>query len=369
MSRLQQLALTLLPGIGPVHARKLLDHYGSEEAVFRESAKDLSAIPGMGEKLAHSFKPAFRNHAFKKAEAELNFIEKAGIRLLFYMDEQYPRRLKHCYDAPVMLFYRGNSNMDHLRVLSIVGSRKATSYGKMLCESLVEGLGPYEPLIVSGLAYGIDVTAHKAALKNGLPTIGVLGHGMNRIYPAAHVRVSREMEQQGGLLSEFLHDSPTIPGNFPKRNRIVAGLSDATIVVEAGEKGGALITADIASSYDREVFALPGRLGDENSAGCLRLIRDHKAQLITGASDVAWYLGWDQPSKKNASGFAVPPDLTKEEQEVLRLIKIHDNIWIDDLLILTGFSRDKLPSVLLGLEIGGFIRNIPGKGYILCRKP
>lgn len=366
MSRLHQLALTLLPGIGPVLARKLLDHYGNEEAVFSESAKDLARLPGIGEKLVRSFMPPVCTGALKRAEAELKIAEKAGTRLLFYLDKNYPRRLKHCHDAPVLLFFRGNASIDHPRVLSIVGSRRATPYGNMLCETLVEGLLPYQPLIISGLAYGIDVTAHRAALKNKLPTIGVLGHGINRIYPAAHYRISREMEQEGGLLSEFFHDFPAVPENFPKRNRIVAGLSDATIVVEANEKGGALITADIASSYDREVFAFPGRLRDENSRGCLRIIRDHKAQLITGAADVAWYLGWDKKPDQRPAGDEPPGDFTEEERKVLQIIIKSGSILIDELHVLVDFSRERLIFILLQLEVSGFIRNIPGKGYVYC---
>ncbi|QEC53305.1 DNA processing protein [Anseongella ginsenosidimutans] len=367
MSRLHQLALTLLPGIGPVLARKLLDHYGSGEAVFRESAKDLVRLPGIGEKLVRSFMPPVFTDALKQAEAELKIAEKAGTRLLFYLDKSYPRRLKHCHDAPVLLFFRGNTNIDHPRVVSIVGSRRATPYGNMLCETLVEGLRPYDPLIISGLAYGIDVTAHRAALKNKLATIGVLGHGLNRIYPAAHSRISRDMEQEGGLLSEFFHDFPALPENFPKRNRIVAGLSDATIVVEANEKGGALITADIASSYDREVFAFPGRLRDENSRGCLRIIRDHKAQLITGAADVAWYLGWDKKPDQEPSGNAPSGNLTEEERKVLQIIIESGSILIDDLRIRADFSQESLFFILLQLEMHGFISNIPGKGYVYCK--
>lgn len=365
MSPLHQLALALLPGVGPVTARRLLEHYGSEEAVFRESLQDLEKLPGIGKKLARSFRPPVISNALKMAEAELRFMEKTGIRSLFCHDSAYPRRLKNCHDAPLVLFFRGKEVPDHPRVLSIVGSRKATGDGKMLCSSLVEGLRPYGPVIVSGLAYGIDVTAHEAALKNGLTTIGVLGHGMNSMYPAAHYGISREMEQQGGLLSEFFHDAPAVPENFPKRNRIVAGLADATIVVEAGKKGGALITADIAASYDREVFAFPGRLRDKNSEGCIRLIRDHRAQLITGAEDVAWYLGWEKTGEEKHPAQATSPKLSEAEQNIMQLISENPGVSADQLLVSGKMSREKLFPVLINLEIAGFIKNIPGNRYIL----
>lgn len=362
MSPLHQLALTLLPGIGPVHARILLEHYGNEEAVFNESEKDLIQIPGIGTRLARSFKPAFRKDALRRAEAELKYMERLGVQRLFYYDNKYPDRLKQCFDAPLVLFHQGNAELDHPRVLSIVGSRHATRYGKRVCESLIEQLAPYRPLIVSGLAYGIDVTAHQAALKFGLPTVAVLGHGLNHMYPAAHAGVSRSIRAQGGLLSEFMHDCPPAPGNFPKRNRIIAGLSDATVVVEATEKGGALITAKIASGYDREVFALPGRLSDENAAGCLTLIKNQQAQLITAATDVAHHLNWQEVFKKGNHP-AVPAIKNENERKILRIIQQVDHISLEELSNRAGIPRNTLISSLLNLEIAGYIENIPGYGY------
>lgn len=363
MSRLKQLALTLLPGIGPVLARKLLDHYGNEDVLFSRSAGDLMNIPGVGVRLARSFEPANCEKALMQAETQLKIIENAGARILFYLDKDYPSRLKQCYDAPVVLFCKGSAGPERPRVLSVVGSRRATAAGKLLCQSLIRDLAEYNPLIVSGLAYGIDVTAHRAALKNGLPTLGVLGHGLGSIYPPAHYRISREIIGRGALLSEFLHDAPAAPENFPRRNRIIAGLSDATVVIEAGEKGGALITAGIASSYDRDVFALPGRVNDANAAGCLRLIRDQKAQLITRASDLAWYLGWDSsgpPLVKNDHHLEY---LSKEEQEILEMIQKSGGATIDELDSELNFSRNTLISNIFKLELSGFIENVPGKGY------
>jgi len=362
MSPLHQLALTLLPGIGPVHARILLEHYGSEEAVFNESEKDLIQIPGIGTRLARSFKAAFRKDALRRAEAELNYMEKYGVQRLFYYDSNYPDRLKQCYDAPLVLFHRGNAELDHPRVLSIVGSRRATRYGKRVCEFLIEQLAPYRPLIVSGLAYGIDVTAHQAALKYGLPTVAVLGHGLNHMYPAAHAGISRSIRSQGGLLSEFMHDCPPAPGNFPKRNRIIAGLSDATVVVEATEKGGALITAGIASGYDREVFALPGRLSDENAAGCLALIKNQQAQLVTAGADVAHYLNWQEDFKKDSHP-TVPAIKNENERKILKVLKQIDHISVDELVNKTGIPRNILLSSLLSLEIAGYVENVSGFGY------
>lgn len=369
MSPLHQLALTLLPGVGPVHARKLLEYYGSAEALFNESGKDLVRRAGISPKLARSFAPSCRRDALKQAELELRYLERSGSRLLSYLDKAYPRRLKQCYDAPVVLFYHGNIDFENSHVLSIVGTRRATAYGVAVCEALIEQLVPYHPLIISGLAYGIDVAAHRAALKYGLPTLAVLGHGLAHVYPQAHRGIAGKIKQEGGLLTEFFHDTAPVPENFPKRNRIVAGLSDATLVVEAGEKGGALITANLAMSYDRDVFALPGRLSDTNSMGCLKLIKNQQAQLITKGEDVAWYLNWEQVSGSPDGVRKKSIEISDQEREIIRVIQENDGVSLDYLAEKVKISKSTVFYSIMKLEISGIIKNTTGKGYEIIKIP
>ncbi|HDR51848.1 MAG TPA: DNA-protecting protein DprA, partial [Mariniphaga anaerophila] len=273
-----KIAISMVPGIGGVLARNLVAYSGSAEQVFSESFKSLVKIPGIGEVNAKRIKS---DGVFQKAEKELEFIQKYKIDVRFYTDKNYPRRLKPCPDAPIVLYSKGNMNLDEQRIVSIVGTRNATDYGKTICEQLVQGFAErnHPVLVVSGLAYGIDIHAHKMALKYNVPTVGVVGHGLDKIYPSLHADTARKMLQSGGLVSDFPSGTKIDPPNFIRRNRIIAGLADATIVVESAEKGGALITADIASSYNRDVFAFPGRVDETYSRGCNRLIRLSGASL------------------------------------------------------------------------------------------
>ena len=291
MSLHHKIALTFIKNIGPTLAKSLLAYFGSAEDIFKASSAKLIKVPGIGEKTINQLD---FDEALKKAEKELIYVEKQGIEVIFYTDSKYPKRLKNCGDSPILLYAKGTMDLNPPHIISIVGTRNATDYGRQLCKQLIEELQQYNVLIVSGLALGIDVAAHKECVRLGMPTVGVLGHGLDRLYPSQNRVTADRMLENGGLLSEY--PSGTIPDreNFPQRNRIVAGIADATVVVEAGIKGGALITAEIANSYNRDVFAFPGRLGDDFSEGCNFLIRNHKAGLLTCVADLAFSLGWEK---------------------------------------------------------------------------
>ena len=320
----------------------------------------LLEIDGIGERIASSI---LSTDALVKAGKHLDFIERHKIQVLFYTDEDYPKRLKNCYDAPILLYFKGQADFNQKRVVSIVGTRNATPYGKELCKKLVAYLEPYDVLIVSGLAYGIDVCAHKESVFHEISTVGVLGHGLDRIYPAVHKELTVKMVHNGGLLTEFLPGTNPDRENFPKRNRIIAGIADATIVVEASIKGGALITAEIANSYNKDVYAFPGRVTDEFSEGCNFLIKTNRAGLINNPKDLIYYLGWDDEiDQKQQIQTQMPLDLNKEEQRVYDVLK-EEPIAIDDLSLKTKWPQSKLAIILLTLEMQGIIVSLPGKVY------
>ena len=364
MSLKHQIALTLINGVGTLIAKKLLQHFGSAERVFSANLKELLQLDGIGKKTAEAI---LNTNAVELAEQELAFIEKHQIQVLFHEDENYPKRLKNCYDAPLLLYYKGTISLNQQRVISIVGTRNATAYGKMLCKQLTEVLKPYNVLIVSGLAHGIDAAAHKECVVSDMPTIGVLGHGLDRIYPAAHRELAAKMLKNGGLLTEFLPGSNPDRENFPKRNRIIAGMADVTIVVEASIKGGALITAEIANSYNRDVYAFPGRVNDEFSEGCNFLIKTNRAGLINHPQDLIYYLGWDDEAstKKASVQVHLPLDLNKDERTVCEAI-LTSPLAIDDLFVTTNIAQSKLAIILLTLEMKGIIVALPGKLYKLA---
>ena len=356
---LYELALALAPGIGPRIAGELLAHFGTAQEVMRATAKQLMCVPGMGAVRVKALKHA---DLMRHAEKEMAFAARHAIRCLFIGDHNYPSRLQHCSDAPLMLFYRGNADLNAAKIIAIVGTRKHTDYGEQLCTALVEGLGSYgDAVVVSGLAYGIDAVAHKTCVGSGLPTVGVLAHGLDRIYPPAHRRLAREMLAGGGLLTEFPSGTGPDKVNFPVRNRIVAGMSDITVVVESGLKGGAVITAYLASGYNREVAAFPGRVHDEASRGCNMLIRASVAAMITGAEDLAALMGWTPPAPRQA-----PPALqalTPEEQAILQCLAGKDQVHADTLLTGTSLDTTQLAAGLLRLELQGIIRALPGRYY------
>jgi DNA processing protein len=362
MSLLHQVALTYIKSIGSTLATALVNHFGDAEAIFNAPKHRLLQVSGIGEKTIATLN---FDEALKKAADELKFIRKNNIDVIFYTDSRYPKRLKNCIDAPVLLYSKGNADFNARRVISIVGTRNATEYGKQLCTQLIEELQPYGVLVISGLALGIDVAAHRECLKHNIPTVGVLGHGLDRLYPSQNRATADKMLEHGGILSEY--PSNTIPGreNFPQRNRIVAGMADAVIVIEASIKGGALITAEIANSYNRDVFAFPGRVDDVYSEGCNFLIRHNKAALLTCVADLAYSLGWEKPDDaKPVEQFMLPLDLSPEERTLFDILQQNRTpLAIDDLTIKTNMPMSQLAMNLLNMEMQGFIKSLPGKMY------
>lgn len=355
-----RVAVTLIPGIGHMNAKKLIAWCGEPEAIFREGRSALMKIPGMAKVLNNNFN---KKELLLRAEQEVKFITNSRIRPLYYYDDDYPRRLKQCADSPLMLYYKGIDNLFEKRMLAVVGTRKATSYGKRACQQVIEGFSDEEVVIVSGMAYGIDSCAHRKALSCGLPTIGVLGHGLDRIYPNENRNMAARMLQQGGLLTEFLSQSKPDRENFPKRNRIIAGLSDAVLVVESATKGGAIITAEIANSYNRDVFAIPGRMYDPYSDGCHLLIRRNIAALTRSAEDIRYSMGWEGKVQARKSKTEFLGKYDHDEKIILNIILEKERAPIDDIVLIAGLGASKAASILLKLEFEGVITGLPGKLY------
>ena len=359
-----KIAISLIPGIGSVTARNLIAYVGSVEGVFSEKEKNLMKIPGIGEVNAQK---VIRQNVLERARHEVDFIQKNQIQTFFYLDENYPSRLKNCSDAPIVLYFKGSANLNEKRIISVVGTRNATNYGKDICDELIRNFSEkgYRILVISGLAYGIDVQAHKACLKYNVPTIGVFAHGLDTIYPALHSAIASKMLENGGLVTDFISQTKIDRPNFLRRNRIIAGLADATIIVESAEKGGALVTADIANSYNRDVFAFPGRSTDPFSKGCNKIIKLNEAVLIENQADIEKAMNWDV---KTSSGRAVQTslfiELTPEEQKLVDLIKGGDR-FVDEITIETQLPMSKVSALLLGLEFKGLIISLPGKMYRL----
>ncbi len=359
-----KVALSLVPGIGGTLARNLIAYTGGAEQVFSEPLKALKKIPGIGELNALRLKD---NGVFERAEEELKFIEKHKIEVRFYSDKNYPRRLKPCPDAPIIIYSKGNMELDMQRIVSIVGTRNATDYGKAICEKLIQGFAErrYPVLVVSGLAYGIDIHAHKMALKYNIPTVGVVGHGLDKMYPSLHADTARKMIQNGGLVSDFPSKTKIDPSNFVRRNRIIAGLADATIVVESAEKGGALITAEIASSYNRDVFAFPGRVDDIYSKGCNRLIRLNGANLIQNIDDLEYFMGWETTDRKKAVQPALFVELSTDEEKIAELLRKEGEMFIDQISAELQMPGSRVSALLLNLEFKNVLAALPGKMYKL----
>lgn len=360
---LYQIALTLVPNIGNVHAKALIDIYGNAQSVFKAKRKELEAIEGIGTVRAKSIKNFTE---FESSEEEIKFIEKYKITPLFITNNHYPKRLLNCYDCPVLLYYRGNADLNTSKIVSMVGTRNNSDYGKIVCEKFVEGLLAENVLIVSGLAFGIDTIAHKAALKNNLQTVAVLAHGLDRIYPHQNKTLARQITGQGGLLTDFISNTNPDKQNFPKRNRIVAGMCDAIIVFESGKKGGSLITAELGNSYNKDVFAIPGRVTDNKSEGCNYLIQNNKAALINTADDFLQMMNWKQvqkqPLKKQRELFI---ELSPEEKIVVELLQQQEHTHIDELYFKSGLSSSTVAAALLMLEMQNIVVSLPGKIYKL----
>ena len=358
-----QIGLTLIPGVGDILGRKLVLICGSAEAVFREPRRSLKKMPRIGEILAEA---VASKEILNRAEREVEFINRYRISTLFFQDTNYPHRLKNCYDSPVLLFYKGSADLNAPKAIGIVGTRNATEYGKKATHELIAGLAQQQVLIVSGLAYGIDSCAHRSCIELGLNTIGVLGHGLDTVYPWLNRPLAEKMLLQGGLLTEFLSKTKPDRMNFPKRNRIIAGLIDALIVVEAGRKGGALITADIANSYNRDVFAIPGRIHDAFSEGANYLIRTNRASLIEKAEDVEYLMGWKGvASEMKPVQRRIFIEMTVDEEKIVGHLQEYKQSGIDEISIQTGIQMSKVSSSLLNLEFEGIVKCLPGKVYSL----
>jgi DNA processing protein len=358
------LALSQAPKVGPGVFKAILAYSGSAKAFFQLSKGKASKIPRVGEKLLEIQKQA-ESH-LKNADELINLCEKKGYRILISTDSDFPSRLKSQDDSPVVLFTQGKGDLNFERSVGIVGTRSATPYGKSITRKIVEDLLPFQPTIISGLAYGIDIEAHRAALQVGLPTIAVMGSPISQIYPAAHKKTAEQLQVTGILMSEYAPRSTMVPGNFPARNRIIAGLSDALIVVEAAEKGGALITAEIAYSYNKDVFAVPGNLLSPFSEGCNQLIKKMKASIYTGAGDIAEALFWNKPGEEKVRKPVL--DLAgrdEEDKAILTLLLEKGESEIDQISYLTEIPLGILSSKLLSLEFEGIIKSLPGKKFKL----
>lgn len=361
---LYQIALTLIPNIGDVHAKALINIYGDAQSIFKAKRKELDAIEGIGTVRAKSIKD-FTD--FSSSENEIKFIEKYKITPLFITDDNYPKRLLNCYDSPALLYYRGNADLNMSRIVSIVGTRNNSDYGKIVCEKFVEDLQSENVLIVSGLAFGIDTIAHKAALKNNLQTVAVLAHGLDRIYPLQNKTLAKQITEQGGLLTDFISNTNPDKQNFPKRNRIVAGLCDAVIVMESSKKGGSLITAELGNSYNKDVFAIPGRINDSKSEGCNYLIQNNKAALINSGDDFLEMMSWKPAPKSSVKKQReLFIELSPDEKIVIDILQMQDSIQIDELYFKSCLSSSAVAAALLMLEMQNVVISQPGKIYKLA---
>jgi len=357
---LYQIALTLVPNIGCVQAKVLIENFEAAENIFRAKKKDLSAVENVGLIKASSVK-SFDD--FKLAEEEIKFIDKYKIQPLFITDKNYPQRLLNCYDSPTLLYYRGNADLNASKIISIIGTRSNTDYGKQVTEKLISDLKDLNVLIVSGLAFGIDAIAHKSALQNELETVAVLAHGLHTIYPHQHKSLAKDISKQGGLLTEFRKGEKPDKHNFPKRNRIVAGMADATVVIETAIKGGSMITAELANNYNRDVFAVPGKTTDAKSAGCNYLIQSNKAILFTDANELIENLGW-QPKKINKKQQKeLFIEFSDDEKIIINILKEKETTHIDEINIRSNLSSSSVAAAILNLALQNVITGLPGKMY------
>lgn len=360
---LYRIALTQVPNIGDVQTKTLLQHYPTAEAIFKARKRALEKIEGIGTIRARSIKN-FTD--FSRAETEIKFIEQYGIQPLYLTDCDYPQRLLNCYDSPALLYYRGTTNLNASRILAVVGTRNHSDYGRWACEQMIEALQGEDILIVSGLAFGIDTLAHRAAIKHNMNTVGVLAHGLDMLYPHQNKSLAKQMTAQGGLLTDFPSNSKPDKQNFPKRNRIVAGMCDCILVIESGKKGGSLITAELGNGYNKDVFALPGRTNDPKSEGCNFLISNNKAALVQDAKQLLELMGWKETQKRKAPAQReLFIELSPEERSIVQLLQEKNGITLDELYFKSGLSSSKVAQALLMLEMQGLVTALPGKVYQL----
>jgi DNA processing protein len=351
-------ALQRVEGVGDIIAKKLLTQLGTAEAVFKAKSSQLAAIDGIGTILLKNFKD---QSVFVKAERELQFIASNLITVTTFQDADYPERLKHCFDSPLVLFSSGNIDLKNQKTISIVGTRQITSYGLEFCKKLIEDVASLNPLIVSGFAYGVDIVAHQLAMENNLQTVGVMAHGLNQIYPKAHKKYVAKMKENGGFMTEFWSSSNPDKENFVRRNRIVAGMTEATIVIESAERGGSLITANIANDYNRDVFAVPGRVTDKYSQGCNTLIKTQKANVLTSAADLIYMLNWDIEKKVKPVQKQLFVALDEDEQKIYDYLLKTGKELLDVIALHCNFPIYKISGILLNMELKGVIRPLPGK--------
>ncbi|MFT5244910.1 MAG: DNA processing protein [Glaciecola sp.] len=357
------LALQHVPKIGDITAKKLINHCGSAEGVLKEKINNLLKIDGIG---ATIIKGLFDSKHLKEAENELQFIKENDIKSLYFTDADYPERLQHCIDSPILLFQVGNVNLKQKRIISVIGTRKITTYGVAFCEKLIEQLVPFDPIIVSGFAYGTDITAQKSAIKHKLQTIGCLAHGLNQIYPRTHKKYVTQVEENGGFLTDFWSTDPFDRSNFLKRNRIIAGMSEATIVIESAAKGGSLVTADIANSYGKDVFAVPGRATDSQSIGCNNLIKTQQAHLLSNPLDIPYMLNWQlENNQKPAIQKQLFVELNADEKTIYNFLKGNDRQLLDVIAKACELPVFKVAGILLTMELKGLTRPLPGKLFEL----
>ena len=353
------LALQNVPKIGDITAKKLIAHCGSAEAVIKEKKHHLLKIGGIGSSMLKDV--TNKNHLLA-AEAELKYIKSNAITCLYFMDSNYPEKLKHCIDGPILLFQSGQVDLKKPRIISIVGTRNITSSGVAFCEQLIDQLEVFKPVIISGFAYGTDITAQKAAVKHNLQTVGCLAHGLNQVYPKVHKKYVSDIEKNGGFLTEFWSSSNPERENFLKRNRVIAGISEATIVIESAQRGGSLVTADIANSYNRDVFAVPGRTTDSQSVGCNNLIKYQKAHLLSTPMDVPYILNWElETNKKPAIQKQLFVELEDDEKIIYNFLKTLAPQLLDIIALECSMPIFQVAGVLLNMELKGVIRPLPGK--------
>ena len=352
------LALLKVDGVGDIMGKKLLNSFGDASAIFKAKSSQLAAVDGIGSVLLKNLKD---KSVFEKVDKELSFIKNNNIQISFFQDENYPERLKHCIDAPILIFTAGNLDFKNKKIISIVGTRQITSYGTDFCKKLIEDIAPLDPVIVSGFAYGVDIVAHQAAMDFNLQTVGVLAHGLNQIYPRTHKKYMARMEEKGGFITEFWSDSNPDKEKFVRRNRIVAGMTEATIVIESADKGGSLITANMANDYNRDVFAVPGRVTDKYSQGCNNLIKTQKANVLTSAADLIYMLNWDIKENPKTIQKELFVELEPVEQTIYDFLQKNGKELLDIIAIECDIPIFKLSGILIGMELKGVIRPLPGK--------
>ena len=358
-----QLALSQVEGIGVRSAKKLVNFFGSAQEVFSTGTRSLLQVEGMGLPKAQAIS---NFNGFRRIDEECSFAQKNSIEILSFQDQNYPKRLTHCYDAPLVLFKKGDANLNAQKIVSIVGTRNMTHYGRRVTQELVESFKPHEITVVSGLARGVDIEAHKSSIEHALPTVAVLGHGLDRIYPSGHGRFAREIVESGGaLLSEFFSGTNPDRENFPKRNRIVAGMSDATIVIESGFTGGSIITADLANSYNRDVFAVPGGIFDKMSSGCNRLIKSNRAAVLENINDLASIMGWQIETGIKSQQKKLFVELNPEETRLMNFLEEKGQKQIDEISLAIEMPTSLVMVHLLNLEMNGLVKSLPGKIYEL----